>query len=202
MFFLPVESVNFLLPCQLRFRVKSALSYRTHSASDTASLSTRHMAKVVPLPSLIKSEAHQIGKAAILLSLPSVGCTKLNPEIILISSREGHLRKANLSKWKNPRKGIPKEELKLSSTRGYASPESETFSFQHCPLRYKVRSRESTRRGLRPVPVTHPERSVTSSFLLIYFYLFTKSKCFMCEDISGFSSDYFGLYSLNVLGHL
>lgn len=108
-FFPPVESVNFLRLCQLRFRVKPALSYRTHSASDTASLSTRHMAKVVPLRSLIKSEAHQIGKTAILLSLPSVSCTKLNPEIILISSREGHLRKVNLSKWKILERGSPRK---------------------------------------------------------------------------------------------
>lgn len=48
--------------------------------------------------------------------------------------------------------------------------------------------------------VTHPERSATSSVLL--FFLFTMSMCFMCEDISGFNSEYLGLYSVYVLGHL
>lgn len=47
----------------------------------------------------------------------------------------GTFENGEFEQVENSRKGIPKEELKLSSTWGYASLETETFSFQHCPLR-------------------------------------------------------------------
>lgn len=135
------------------------------------------MAKVVPLPCLIKSEAHQIGKAAILLSLHSVGCTKLNPEIILISSEEGHLRMVNLSKWKILERESPRRNRSYHQ-HGVMPLWKQRLSLSSTALLDKVPIEEKPKERA----VTHPERSETSSVLL--FFVCLQCPCVSCVRIS------------------
>lgn len=74
------------------------------------------MENAAPLPRLLKEWGPSDRETlAILLSLLSVCYTKLNPEIMLISTKNWNLRKENLSKWKILERG-PQGVVKINNS--------------------------------------------------------------------------------------
>lgn len=79
------------------------------------------MENVAPLSGLLKQWGPSDMKAlAILLSLHTVCYTKLNREIVLISTNNWNLRKENLSKWKILERGL-QTEIEVSNNASACS---------------------------------------------------------------------------------